>query len=343
MKNFKRLAVGVDTAPLLGRIDERPHLWGSGRERQQYPGSAHAQAEAIVLRWATDRSLAGAFRCLEAEDLPAAHELMPHVASLTNQIVDRVGLSRYTGRAMITRLAPGGRIAPHVDEGLYADVYDRFHLCLDAEAGSLFRCGGEAVHMAPGEIWWFNHKREHEVVNEGARPRLHLILDLDTVAYKSLRGLCFQAELLADLQGLPELEELFAAHWREVARYQDVPLEIDWPFYLAAEARGETRMITAREGGELVGYALFLLPRHPHYTGLRQARQDILYLAPEHRRGRAGLTLIRVAETRLRAEGVQLVYHHAKPASQMGELLRRLGYELFEEIYARRLDEEKRR
>lgn len=337
--NFKRLAIGVDTAPLLAKIAEHPQLWETGHARQQYPGSAHAAAEAIILRWATDRTLEGAFRCLECEDLDPARMLMPEVARITNNVYDRVGFVKYTGRSMITRLPPGGRILPHMDEGLYADVYDRFHVCLDADEGSIFRCGTETVHMAPGDIWWFNHKREHEVINGGARPRIHLILDLDTVAYKELRGLYYQAERLSDLWD--EMRPLLELHWREVAHYQDIELEPDVDAYADVEAAGQMRLFTARDRGRLVGYAAFFVRPSHHYASSLQALQDVLYLHPDYRRGRAGATLIRVAETRLRAEGVQVVYHHAKRISQVGELLERLGYELVDEIYAKRLDKKK--
>jgi hypothetical protein len=35
---------------------------------------------------------------------------------------------------------------------------------------------------------------------------------------------------------------------------------------------------------------------------------------------------------------VQVVYHHAKRTNRVGELLERLGYELVDEIYAKRLE-----
>ena len=337
--NFKRLAVGVNTAPLLTKIAQHPGLWEPGRQRSEYPGSAHAAADAILLRGPAEITPKAFFRELEQVDYEAAHTLMPEVAQITNNVYDRVGFVRYTGRSMITRLPPGGRIQPHVDEGLYADVYDRFHVCLDAE-GTVFRCGSEGAEMRPGEIWWFNHKRTHEVLNCGARARIHLILDLDTVAYKELRGMTYQAEQLSDLW--EELGPLLQAHWREVALFQDdIELDPDIETYAAIEASGELRTYTARDRGRLVGYAIFFVRLNHHYAGSLQAWQDVLFLAPDYRRGMAGATLIRVAETRLRAEGVQVVYHRAKRSNQVGELLEALGYTGVEQTYAKRLDKKK--
>jgi Aspartyl/Asparaginyl beta-hydroxylase len=36
------------------------------------------------------------------------------------------------------------------------------------------RSGSETVHMAPGELWWFDHQVEHHVENDGP-DRIHLI------------------------------------------------------------------------------------------------------------------------------------------------------------------------
>jgi quercetin dioxygenase-like cupin family protein len=81
------------------------------------------------------------------------------------------------GRIMIVRLKTGGEIAPHIDEGAYARYYARFHLVLESNPACVFKAGGELVHMAPGELWWFNHQVEHSVVNNGP-DRTHIIVDL---------------------------------------------------------------------------------------------------------------------------------------------------------------------
>jgi GNAT superfamily N-acetyltransferase len=140
-----------------------------------------------------------------------------------------------------------------------------------------------------------------------------------------------------------EAMPLFEAHWREIAHYQDIVLDIDREAYAALERADVIRMWTARAAGRLVGYVIFFVRPNMHYRASKQALQDVLFLLPEYRRGPAGLTLIRVAETRLRDEGVQVVYHHAKRTNRVGELLGRLGYELVDEIWAKRLDLRRRR
>jgi hypothetical protein len=46
--------------------------------------------------------------------------------------------------------------------------------------GVTFRCGDEKVHMETGEVWWFQNALEHEVINNSAHERIHLIIDIRT-------------------------------------------------------------------------------------------------------------------------------------------------------------------
>ena len=134
------------------------------------------------------------------------------------------------------------------------------------------------------------------------------------------------------------VEALLERHWREIAHYQDIELNVDWSVYEQAEALGKLRIFTARVDDELVGYAVFFVNHNPHYKDSLQAVQDILFLAPEHRKGRIGFGLLAFADMQLAGEGVQATYHHSKAAHNIGPLLERMGYELVDVIYAKRLD-----
>lgn len=150
-----------------------------------------------------------------------------------------------------------------------------------------------------------------------------------------------------------EAMPLLEAHYREIAAYQDIPLEPDVSVYAASEAAGAIRCYTARahpmykverdgpmervDDGVLVGYALFFVRANPHYSSSVQAVQDVVYLHPAVRGG-TGYKFIAWCDEQLRAEGVQAVYHHVKAAHNFGRLLERQGYELVDLIYAKRLD-----
>ncbi len=146
----------------------------------------------------------------------------------------------------------------------------------------------------------------------------------------------FTEELVSELWD--ELMPLLKDHWREIAHYQDIPLDPDIAAYEAVEEQAMLRCYTAREDDKLIGYAVFFVRRGMHYRGSLQAIQDVLFLLPEYRHGSIGVALIQYSERQLAAEGVQAVYHHCKTTNQVGRLLVRLGYELIDEVYGKRLD-----
>jgi len=135
-----------------------------------------------------------------------------------------------------------------------------------------------------------------------------------------------------------EIRPLIIEHYEEIAHYQDIPLDPDWDAYAAASRAGNIRVFTARAGGRLIGYAVFFVRMNLHYKSSLQAVQDILFVHPDHRG--QGLRLIRYADRYLKAEGVQVVYQHIKAAHNFGPALERMGYELMDLIYSKRLDKE---
>jgi GNAT superfamily N-acetyltransferase len=139
-----------------------------------------------------------------------------------------------------------------------------------------------------------------------------------------------------------EAAPLFAEHWHEIAHYHDIPLEPDVIAYERAEANGMLRIYTVRApGGELMGYAAFLIGPNAHYASSLQAKQDVVFVHPDFRQGMIGFRLVKFADDQLRADGVQVVYHHVKHAHPaLGSVLLRRGYEAIETIYAKRLDQE---
>lgn len=140
-----------------------------------------------------------------------------------------------------------------------------------------------------------------------------------------------------------DAEPLLAKHWREIAHFQDIPLEPDVTRYQQAEIYDLLRIYTARIGGKLVGYAVFFIGPNAHYKSSKQAVQDVVYVDPAHRNSTIGLRLLKHCEGALRAEGVQAVYHHVKASHPaLGTILGRMGYVPVDVIYTKRLDVETR-
>jgi GNAT superfamily N-acetyltransferase len=152
------------------------------------------------------------------------------------------------------------------------------------------------------------------------------------------RETMFCRERIADV--FAEIKPLLQAHWDEIAHYPDIPLCPDYDRYVAAERNNVLRIFTARQGHTLIGYAIYVVQSALHYRFSLQAQQDVLYVCPSYRQGRTGWKLIAHADEQLKAEGCQLVIQHikAKPSLNFGPMLARMGYELMDEIWVKRLD-----
>lgn len=94
-------------------------------------------------------------------------------------------LTGVMGRAMVSRLDAGSTIFWHVDDGPYHEKHVRFHVPLVTNGGCLMYSGPNSVHMAQGQLWFFNNRVRHSAANWGRFMRLHLIFEmrrLDVVA-----------------------------------------------------------------------------------------------------------------------------------------------------------------
>ena len=185
MKNFLRIAQGADVIPLLLALRRRPELWHADTFLRDYPQGPFGEVESIILRFPprsvheTEEALAAAAVHIdqhECVDLPV-YKMLPEARALVMSLMARVQGERL-GRVMINKIEPGGHIFPHADTPAHAEYWERHHIVLESNPDSLFRCGEEMIHMAAGEVYWFENAIEHEVRNEGTTARIHLIVDI---------------------------------------------------------------------------------------------------------------------------------------------------------------------
>lgn len=181
MKNFLRLAQGINMTPLMVQIQRQPELWKADTYLRDYPQGPFNDVETIFLRFPPssvtelERSTKDQHECVWMDGslhLPAARSLIFNL--MTTVEGERLG------RVMMNKIRPGGRIFPHADTPIHADYWDRFHYVVQSSPGVNFRCGEEQVQMATGEVWWFQNANEHEVLNNSAGDRIHLICDIRT-------------------------------------------------------------------------------------------------------------------------------------------------------------------
>ena len=145
-------------------------------------------------------------------------------------------------------------------------------------------------------------------------------------------------EKLADVKN--ECDELITAHWREIAVWQDIPLDPDWVTYDALEKAGLLVIYTVRtENNKLVGYAVFIMRKHIHYKGHGWALNDIIWVHPDYRDGRIGKRLVAFWEEDLKARGIHVVHVNVKVAHPaLGLVLKIARYKTVEHGLEKRLN-----
>lgn len=189
MRNFHRIAEGMNVTPLLNALYRKPDLWKADDFLRGFKQGPFGETDTIYLRFQDkvkvttqrqyDRYIQNKLAGHDLHECPWRSEIneLPEARAHIMGLVTALGATRL-GRCMINRIKPGGRIFPHADSPWHAQYWDRYHIVIQSEPGNVFRCGDESLWMRPGEIWWFQNAIEHEVTNNSADDRIHLIVDL---------------------------------------------------------------------------------------------------------------------------------------------------------------------
>jgi len=144
----------------------------------------------------------------------------------------------------------------------------------------------------------------------------------------------FQVENVKTI--LTEGLELLVKHWEMIAINKDkIQLKPNVAAYLELERVGIIKVFTARDNGLLVGYIVFFVQPSLHYMDHIFASNDILFIHPDHRKGSAGIRLIKYAESKLKEQGVSVVMINTKTHAPFDPILNRLGYQNTERLHTK--------
>ncbi|MCY4514119.1 MAG: aspartyl/asparaginyl beta-hydroxylase domain-containing protein [Candidatus Tectomicrobia bacterium] len=176
--NFTRVATGIDTTPYLEELDAMPQLWLADTSRQRKV-RCQRHTRNIFLRAAAKPLPPGASNANDVHECRIIESSARHFPQTLNFCSEFAASEKASlGRATIVALRQRSRVFPHVDEGEYYRIRDRYHLVLQSPSGSQLTAGDEKVVMSEGELWVFNNKLRHSASNPGEEPRVHLIFDL---------------------------------------------------------------------------------------------------------------------------------------------------------------------
>lgn len=136
--------------------------------------------------------------------------------------------------------------------------------------------------------------------------------------------------------------EITRKHWEEIALDREqVPLDTDWPKYLALEASGSWRAFAARKDGQIIGYLTCFIDFHVRYRTTRYVEADVFFILPEHRKGRVGIQLFREFMKALPKPCKLLINEKLSfKDGRVGRLLEHLGMKPIEVVYSKFLKED---
>jgi len=134
-----------------------------------------------------------------------------------------------------------------------------------------------------------------------------------------------------------EMVPLITKHFYEISHFKDRKVEPDFIHYIAADQARVLRIYTAREAGKLIGYSVFMVTLHPHFKSLTRAHEELLFIDENERKGLTGVAFIAYCDKQLIEGGVQMIYRAVTGHLDFSPLLIRQGYELCDQVYARRI------
>ena len=360
-KHFYILATDLPVQSILDNLNNHPELWNQNDLRTNHVGSAHTDVSDIWIRF--NRPDAGFGQQVDSTTCywyPASSSIKVDEFLYGFMLTVR---AEQLGRVIITKLPPGGKIASHEDKGPPAEFYQRFHLCLANEPGSVFRCGDEEFEPEPGTLYWINNAVEHSVENNSSADRLTMIVDVRTMFGEQVKptycinvedvkktarekaiqnskkrewpaGVTYQVEKWNDC--IAEMLEYEVDHWMELGlEHQDVPQDINFDLYAQMCNAGTLHVVTCRENGHIIGYHITFVKTHPHYMSTLHGHVDLYYLKPEYRKSKIGVKMFRFAEESLKSIGVKKLITPTKTHLHHGALFEGLGFKEVESVYTK--------
>ena len=193
MRHFQRIAEGVDVVPILAELEAAPDLWDSITLRKTAPDSPHTGMSDIWVRYndVAPFIASGSFQGLNDPHVPINYPAWYALPSLQDFAFRLMACVRgeMLGGVLITRIAPGRGINMHTDHGWHVDYFSKFYLSLKSAPGAQFICQpegepAEVLEPTVGDVWYFDNRRPHAVVNGSEKDRMTAIFCIRTTLFQ---------------------------------------------------------------------------------------------------------------------------------------------------------------
>jgi hypothetical protein len=119
----------------------------------------------------------------KVENKKKLNQFINNSDKLLNKLHDLYGPGEFWN-FQVAKMNGGGKILPHVDDGLYFVFSHRIHIPLITNENVIFRIEDKEFYLSVGKIYEINNLKEHSVENNNSNfYRLHLILDYVSSEY----------------------------------------------------------------------------------------------------------------------------------------------------------------
>jgi hypothetical protein len=170
----------IPVQQLHAELLAHPELWNQHQARtEQY---AHAGVSDIWLRYNDLANFKG-----DLASFNEAHEsvwypsfdLVPAAVPIIFNVM-RFVMGERLGGVLLTKIPPGGRVAPHLDLGWHARKYQKFAVQIAANDQQAFCFDEMQLITAPGDVYTFNNQQLHWVENDSDEDRITMIICIES-------------------------------------------------------------------------------------------------------------------------------------------------------------------
>lgn len=183
MPKMQKILSGVVVVePLMQQIEENPDLWDRDTLRTSfYPNSPHREVSDIWLRYRSmdefDPERPELFAGPHKSVWYPAETILTCAWGLIEPICKIVDCEELGG-VLITKIPPGKQVYPHNDGGPWHPEYyaSKYLLLLKSAPGQVFSFEDEAHEGETGDLFIFDNRHTHWVVNNSDVDRVSLIL-----------------------------------------------------------------------------------------------------------------------------------------------------------------------
>ena len=172
---IKHLESGLNIDHVMAELEANPKLWNAYTMRTKYANTPHLAVSDIWVRFNAWNNYQGDPVAFNEMHDSVWYGDLPAIRNLCFDVMRRVRGERLGG-VLITKIPPGGSVAPHKDQSWHADYYTKYAVQLKGNLKQSFCFETSQLSPLPGDLYTFDNSKLHWVTNESDEDRITLII-----------------------------------------------------------------------------------------------------------------------------------------------------------------------